>query len=120
MWRALRAACDVVVTANAADPDRALRMVRMFAETPSLQARHLERQVRWSGALVPEVARRLGADPDDATDPRPRAIVAAALGSLEAAIAAWRLSDGHADLGDLLDRAIGAVASCSPSRGWPA
>jgi AcrR family transcriptional regulator len=112
VWQALRSAFDVVVRVYAEDSERALRLARMFAEVPSLQARHLERQASWQALLVPEVARRLGTDHDEA-DPRARAVVAAALGCLDAAAYAWVSSGGTTDFGRVLDAAMHAVAgSC--------
>jgi AcrR family transcriptional regulator len=116
IWDALRAAFDEVVRDTGHDRDRALRLGRMFAGTPSLQARHLERQARWQALLVPEVARRLGVGVDDEADPRPRALVAAAVGCLDAAVHAWQLSDGTADLGALLDRAMSALIGAPAGR----
>jgi len=56
----------------------------------------------------PEVARRLGV-PDEPWDPRPRALVAAALGCLNVAVDLWTAADGAVPLADLVDQAMGAV-----------
>ncbi|MFJ6088352.1 hypothetical protein ACIQI8_44065 [Streptomyces sp. NPDC092369] len=50
-------------------------------DTPSLRARHFAKQLGWHEMLVPELARRLGADPDRPEESRPTALVAAALAS---------------------------------------
>lgn len=75
--------------------DSRLAMAHLYAETPSLRARHLEKHLRWQELFAPEVARRMGIPADDAlTDPRPRALIAAALSCIDVAIEAWRTSGG--------------------------
>nr|WP_284750287.1 hypothetical protein [Amycolatopsis sp. RTGN1] len=64
--------------------------------------------------MAPELARRLGSDPDDPADPRPRALIASALGCLEAAVATWIAGDGTQQLGRLLDRAMGSISAEMP------
>ena len=81
----------------------------MLHDTPSLKARQLGWQLGWQDLLAPEVARRLGVS-GEAPDPRPRALVAAALGCLNAAVDVWTASDGTTDLADLVDQAMNAVA----------
>jgi AcrR family transcriptional regulator len=105
-WQALRAAFETIVRANTDDRDRALRLATMLAHTPSLRAWHAEKQVRWQALLVPELARRMGHPDDDLGDPVPRAVVAAALACLDAAVQAWRASPDGTDLGGLLDRTM--------------
>ncbi|QRO01506.1 TetR family transcriptional regulator [Archangium violaceum] len=109
-WAALRRAFDVVCEGTKRDPERALRGARMLAQTPSLRARHTEKQMQWHDALVPAIVKRLpprAGSPQG--DPRAAAIVAAALACLDAALAAWTASGGKADMGALLDDAIQAV-----------
>ena len=55
-----------------------------------------------------QVARRLGVPGDD-HDPRPRALVAAALGCLNVAVDVWTAADGAIPLADLVDQAMAAV-----------
>lgn len=62
----------------------------------------------WQASLIPEVARRLGVT-DDPADPRPAALVAAALGSLSAATNAWVAGDGERSLGRLVDSAMASL-----------
>jgi AcrR family transcriptional regulator len=110
-WEALRRAFDVLVHRNeAAPPEQVLRYLSMLQETPSLRARHFEKQLHWQDLMVPDIARRLGADPGDTEDPRPRALAAAALACLDVASTGWVACGGRVPLAVLLDRAMNAVA----------
>ncbi|MEU1474448.1 hypothetical protein [Streptomyces sp. NPDC005760] len=53
-------------------------------------------------------ARRLGSGPDRPEDPRPTALVAAALAGADAASTGWVACEGTVPLTVLLDRAMGA------------
>jgi AcrR family transcriptional regulator len=106
-WQAMRQAFNPLLDEIAESPERGLSMARMFDETPSLRARHLGRQLTWHQRLTPEIARRLGVT-DDPYDPRPRALVAAALACLNAAVDVWTAADGAVDLPTILDRAMSA------------
>jgi AcrR family transcriptional regulator len=106
-WQALRQAFNLLVDEIAASPQRGLSMARMLNDTPSLKARHLGKQLNWHDRLVPEIAHRLGVA-NDAYDPRPRALVAAALACLNVAVDVWTASDAALDLSTLLDRAMSA------------
>jgi AcrR family transcriptional regulator len=105
-WRSLHAALRTELERTEADGGRALRLSRMLATTPSLRARQMEKRQTWESLLVPEIARRMRLTPDDPTDPRATAMVAAALACLDAATEAWRHADGRLPLADLLDRAM--------------
>jgi AcrR family transcriptional regulator len=111
-WQALRHAFDLLIVTGSALPEQGLAMHQMLHDTPSLRARQLGRQLGWQDLLAPEVARRLGA-PGAAPDPRPRALVAAALGCLNAAVDVWTAADGAVSLPDLLDQAMGALTGCT-------
>ena len=89
-------------------PERTLSYLRMLQETPSLRARHDEKQLRWQEMMVPEITWRLGASSDQPEDPRPNALVAAALACLDAASMGWVACEGAVPLTVLLDRAMGA------------
>jgi AcrR family transcriptional regulator len=108
-WQALRHAFNVLIEERSAYPEGGAGMHRMLRDTPSLQARQLGKQVGWQELLAPEVARRLGVC-GDPYDPRPRALVAAALGCLNVAVDMCALSEGTLDMADLLDQAMGALA----------
>jgi AcrR family transcriptional regulator len=107
-WEALRHAFDVLIEEGSALPEQGLTMNRMLHDTPSLKARQLGKQLGWQDLLAPEIARRLGV-PAEAPDPRPRALVAAALGCMNVAIDVWAASGGALSLGDLLDQAMSAL-----------
>ncbi|WP_327341788.1 hypothetical protein [Streptomyces europaeiscabiei] len=82
----------------------------MLQETPSLRAGHYEKQLSWQRVLVPEIARRMGAEPDRPEDTRPSALVAAALACLDVAATGWVACEGKVPPAVLLDRAMGAFA----------
>jgi AcrR family transcriptional regulator len=107
-WQALRHAFTVLLEATATSPERGLSMARMLNDTPSLRAGQLGKQVSWQDRLTPEVARRLGVT-DQTYDPRPRAVVAAALACLNAAVDSWTAANGTLDLSALLDQAMSAL-----------
>lgn len=107
-WQALRRAYDVITEFRDADPET-LAYFRMVRETPSVRARDWERLSSWQGQLVPEVARRLGASPDDIQDVRACALVGSAIACVHAATDAWLACDGTTSMAVLLDRAMGAL-----------
>jgi len=107
VWQALRNAFNPLLDEIAEAPERGLSTARMFDETPSLKVRHLGRQLTWHDRLTPEIARRLQVV-DDPYDPRPRAVVAAALACLNAAVDGWTAANGAVDLPTVLDRAMSA------------
>lgn len=107
-WDALRAAFQTLEQTEQS-PEIALAVAQMYRDTPSLRARHLEKHLRWQELLAPDVARRLRTRRRAGPDPRPRAIIAAALACLDTAVDAWLESDGTADLEQLYDEAVAAV-----------
>ena len=109
IWAALRVALGPMIAAQEQqEPISGLQVARLIHRNPSLRARHFEKTMSWQASLVPEVARRLGVT-DDPADPRPSALVAAALGSLSAATTAWVAGDGERSLGRLVDSAMGSL-----------
>lgn len=108
-WQALRRAFDVLTRMNETAPEQTLVYLRMLQDTPSLRARHFEKQLRWQVLLVPQIALRLGVSPDQPEDPRPNALVAAALACLDAASSGWVACEGAIPLAVLLDRAMNAL-----------
>jgi AcrR family transcriptional regulator len=107
-WRALRSAFGAAYADGKNPPDRTLG--RMLLGTPSLRARHQEKQSRWQDLFLPEIAARLGIS-EDPRDPRPRALAAAALGCLDAAFQAWTTTNGEADLSTLIDNAFNVITT---------
>jgi len=108
-WVALRHALSLRLAEVTAGGDHARRLVRLITQTPALATRHRDKAALWQEMLRPEVARRLGADPEDVSDPRPAAVIAAALGCLDAALVAWTSSHPPRPLSELLDSAMAAV-----------
>jgi AcrR family transcriptional regulator len=107
-WVALRAAFTSLRGPDySAEAD--LAVARIYADAPSLLARHLEKHYRWQELLAPDIERRLGIEPGPTSDPRARAVIAAALACLDAAIDAWRESGGRKDVEQLYDEAVAAV-----------
>ncbi|MFF7264566.1 hypothetical protein ACFZCL_30405 [Streptomyces sp. NPDC008159] len=81
----------------------------MLNNTPSLRARRFEKQPHWQELMAPELARRLGTGPDDARDPRPRALAAAAPACLDTAATGWVSCDGEVPLPVMPDRAMAVL-----------
>jgi AcrR family transcriptional regulator len=113
-WSALRHAMGPLVEYYASQTERAHRLAALAVATPALATLHQEKHARFQALIAPELARRLGSDPDDSTDPRPRALIASALGCLEAAVAAWIAGNGTRQLGRLLDRAMDSISLDMP------
>jgi AcrR family transcriptional regulator len=109
-WPALRQAMSPLVEYYASKTERAHRLAALAVTTPALAALNQEKHAKFRALIAPELARRLDADPDDPTDPRPRALIASALGCLEAAVAAWIAGNGTQQLGGLLDRAMDSIS----------
>jgi AcrR family transcriptional regulator len=108
-WEALREALKTL-HAPGSGAVTALEIADMYADAPSLRAKHLEKHLRWQELFAPDIERRLGIAPGTTTaDPRARAVIAAALACLDTAVEAWRESGGTADPVDLFDAAVAAV-----------
>ena len=113
-WTALRRALDVAVTTYQRSPADALARLRLIRCTPNLRAHQLERMAQWKEVIGTALAERLGAGADDI---RVEALVAAALGALNAASTRWAASDGAEDLIRLIDEAFAALAEPFPALG---
>ena len=107
-WEALRAAFTALRTPGQTD-EAVLATSRIYADAPSLRARHLEKHRTWQKLLAPDIQRRLGLPDRDPPDPRAIALVASALACLDTAVDEWTRLDGHADLEQLFDEAVAAV-----------
>ncbi len=115
LWVALRHALGRLVELYGALPD-ALRVATLIKTTPALTTVHQEKLASWQALLTTEIARRLSshpgpADAGTASDPRPRALIAAALSCFDAAVAAWAAGNGAQRLEDLLARAMDSINS---------
>ena len=108
-WVALRRALDPLIAHYNAEGGRIKGLTRLMFSSPTLTAYHRKKNARWHELLRTEIARRLGTDPADTADPRADAVIAAALGCVEAALRAWSAHDDAPALGRTLDRAMGAI-----------
>jgi AcrR family transcriptional regulator len=108
-WDALRASLRAMIDAPGYSLTGTLKLAVMLYETPSLRARHLEKQFEWLDLLAPEIAKRLGPSPAPGPDPRARALVSCALTCLDAATEAWVQAGGEGDVEQLYDQAVAAV-----------
>jgi AcrR family transcriptional regulator len=108
-WTALRHAMSPLVTYYATRTERAHRVAELARTTPALASLHRDKLARYDKLITPEIARRFGLDPDDTTDPRPRAVVGSAISCLEAAVAAWIAGNGRLELGQVLDHAMDSI-----------
>ncbi|MDT0479824.1 TetR family transcriptional regulator [Streptomyces doebereineriae] len=106
-WTALRRALDAVIGRYHEDPAGALATTRLVYDTPSLCARHLEKQHSWRPALAEALADRAGSDGPPTIALTTRA--GAALDCLNIALEYWTASDGRLDLVTLLDEAFASL-----------
>jgi len=110
-WVAMRRALNPLIDQYEGHDERTLRLTRLMVNTPALTAWHRKKNARWHVLLHDEIARRLGANPADTSDPRAHAVIAAALGCVEAALIAWTSDNQPHTLAEILDRAMGAAFS---------
>jgi AcrR family transcriptional regulator len=80
---------------------------------PSLLPRHLAALAEIEAALVRALAARLGTDP--VTDPFPAIAVAAAMGTLRAAVASWEDAGRRGPLDAAVDAAFATLAAGLPA-----
>ena len=106
-WTAMRAA---LVALESTPSGETLAVSRLYATTPSLRARHLEKHHKWLHLLAPNVALRNGRSRPDHRD---LAIVAACLACLDIAVDEWTRLDGKTDPEALYDEAIAALRTGS-------
>lgn len=113
-WDALRAALLSLRQSTAGDDQTELALGRMLYRTPTLRARHLEKQLAWQDVLVPVLSERIrNATRDAPIDPalHASAIVSASLACLDVASEVWVREDGARDLTQLYDEAVAAIRS---------
>ncbi|GGD43017.1 TetR family transcriptional regulator [Microbacterium faecale] len=111
-WDALRAALLSLRQSRAQDDRAELEIGRMLYETPTLRARHLEKQLAWESLLVPVLAERIRSTAQNAAiDPelQASAIVSGSLACLDVASKTWILGDGARNLTQLYDEAVAAI-----------
>lgn len=105
-WMSLRAAFQVLEEIEGA-PERRLEVIRLLFDNESLRAGHAEKQARWQNLLAPLIAPRL--PESDYRELRARAIAAAAIACLQAAMEEWLRLEGRIDLFDLYDASVESV-----------
>lgn len=113
-WTALRRSLDVAVRTYQRDPGEALARLRLILCTPALRSHQLDRLAQWREVIGAALAERLGVDVDDI---KVEALVAAALGALDAALTRWSESDGREDLIGQIDEAFAVIADPFPRLG---
>jgi AcrR family transcriptional regulator len=116
-WTALRRAFDAAVRIYQHSPSHALARLRLIRCTPNLRVHQLDRLDQWRGLIGAALAERLELDRFDL---RVEALVAAALGALNAASGRWAERDGADDLIELIDAAFAAIAEPFPVLSAPA
>lgn len=89
---------------TAAYDDRALALVRLVVETPSLREREQINREHLRMAVVNALATRLGLDADN--DMRPQILATIAFAPLDAAMFAWFGSRSDEEVSHLLDEAL--------------
>jgi AcrR family transcriptional regulator len=110
VWESLRHALVIITRRYTEDADRGHKLVVLLASHSALAAAHHEKNARWYPLLQPEIARRLGTDASDSADPRPHALIAAALGCVDATLAAWA-ADSTITPESILERAMASISA---------
>jgi AcrR family transcriptional regulator len=108
-WEALRTAFASLVCDPEYSLERTLKLSRMLHDTPSLRAGLAEKHLQWQELLAPNIEMRLGASTSGGTDPRAQAIVACAMGCLEAAKDAWTRTNGEREIQQIYDEIVASV-----------
>ncbi|WP_328362843.1 TetR/AcrR family transcriptional regulator [Streptomyces sp. NBC_00457] len=105
-WTSLRAAFQALEEMETT-AERRLELVTLLFGNESLRAGHAEKQARWQDLFAPLIEPRL---PDsDHRALQARAIAAAAITCLQAAVEEWMRLGGEVDQLDLYDAAVQAI-----------
>lgn len=86
--------------------EQILTRMRLVLSVPALRGRMMSGLFQSTDVFSPPLARRLGREPDDFDV---RAFVTACMSAAGMAVFVWYDSDGHRDLGELIDRAMAAL-----------
>ncbi|MFC0431120.1 TetR family transcriptional regulator [Kutzneria buriramensis] len=107
-WDALRASCAVLIEPMLGRAEDAMALLRLIHETPSLRARHQDKQDRWrkllTDALQARSVPRLDAD----------VLASAALAVFDVVCREWLFAGAPGDIATLMDEAFAVLA---PTRG---
>ncbi|GAB2667356.1 TetR family transcriptional regulator [Saccharopolyspora gloriosae] len=109
---AVRGALVEFIGAVAENP-AAVGISTIVLTTPSLWAKHQEKQRVWAELLQPETLRRLGGAPHP--ELLATAILESALATFHASLMHWASRDGNDDLHELFRLATAATAGTPPS-----
>ena len=111
LWTSLRYSFDPFIDWASEDPDRALALLRMIDETPSLRASYLERADRWRGSLADVIVTSPHGPPQGAlTSPLRAAVIAGAgIGAFLAGTRAWVVAPGATPIAAVFDDAFAAL-----------
>jgi AcrR family transcriptional regulator len=99
-WAALRAACSVLLAPMLHRTDDAMALMRLINDTPSLRARHQDKQDRWRGLLIHALTAR--AVPPLQAD----VLASSALALFDVVCRQWLAPDSAADPAKLMDEAF--------------
>jgi AcrR family transcriptional regulator len=103
-WDALRASCAVLIETMRGRPDDVMALLRLIHETPSLRARHQDKQDRWrkllTDALQARSVPRLDAD----------VLASAALAVFDVVCREWLFDGAPGDVAALMDEAFAVLA----------
>jgi AcrR family transcriptional regulator len=94
------------VAAYQSDMDRAMALVRLVRQTPSLRAQEYITRQQTRLRIVEALGRRLGVDAE--RDARPHILASIALAPLDAAFEMWFGARSGEDIASLLDEAVAA------------
>ncbi|GAA3023233.1 TetR family transcriptional regulator [Kitasatospora albolonga] len=111
-WTALRRAMDTAIAPYLRDPEHALALLALVAETSLLCARRLEKQDGWRTLLARALATRTGTDRSATLAQSVRA--AAALDCLNIALEQWSADGARGDLGHLVDETFAVLTPPAP------
>jgi AcrR family transcriptional regulator len=106
-WLALRRSMDPFVHQVDAHPARALAVLRLIQDSPTLYAAQLDRVDRWRAGLATVIARRRGLENADL---HAAVLASAAMGALSAAVQQWANDPDTIPLADLVDLAFAVIA----------
>lgn len=102
-WTALRAACSVLLTPMLHRGDEAMALLRLINDTPSLRARHQDKQDRWRSLLLAALQAR--AVPALEAD----VLASTALALFDVVCRQWLRADSTADIATLMDQTFSLV-----------
>ena len=104
-WTALRAGCSVLIDPLLERPADAMALLRLIHETPSLRARHQDKQDRWRKLLTEALHTRSvsGIEAD--------VLASAALAIFDVMCRQWLLAGPTADPGHLMTEAFGLLTT---------